>query len=118
MERPYWPFFYLIAERGLQSADFKSGLKSALRDLSFVTCLLLLPVRLALMNTRAAPTISSFVIRFVVEDASSGDETQPVYRGSIRHIQSAEEINFNAWEDAVAFVRRFVPLEETDSDKP
>lgn len=78
--------------------------------------MLLLLVILILMNTRAAPTISSFVIRFVVEEASVGEKTQPVYRGTIRHIQSAEELNFSAWEDAVAFVRHFVPLEDPCDD--
>jgi hypothetical protein len=63
------------------------------------------------MNPQSAPTIASFVIRFVVEDGSLGDGTHASYRGSIRHIQSAEEINFRAWEDAVAFMRHFVPLE-------
>lgn len=69
------------------------------------------------MNARTSPTISSFVIRFVVEQASDGDQAQSSYRGSIRHIQSAEEINFNTWQDAVAFVRRFVPLENSSDDQ-
>ncbi|OGO76028.1 MAG: hypothetical protein A3K41_14295 [Chloroflexi bacterium RIFOXYD12_FULL_57_15] len=79
--------------------------------------MLLLLVTLILMNTRTAPAISSFVIRFVVEEASVGEIIQPVYRGSIRHIQSAEELNFGVWEDAVAFVRRFVPLEDPCDDE-
>jgi len=69
------------------------------------------------MNPRPAPIISSFVIRFVVEEALDGDQTQSVYHGSIRHIQSAEEINFSAWRDAVAFVQRFVPLENPSDDQ-
>ena len=79
--------------------------------------MLLLLVILILMNTRTAPTISSFVIRFVVEEESVEENTQPVYRGTIRHIQSAEELNFSAWEDAVSFVRRFVPLEDPCDDE-
>lgn len=65
------------------------------------------------------PLISSFVIRFVMNEA--GDKpvetsAQP-FRGSIRHIQSDEEMNFHAWEDAVEFIRRYVPLETaTGSD--
>jgi hypothetical protein len=66
------------------------------------------------MDTGAPPTISSFVIRFVVEDASVNNEVRPVYYGAIRHIQSAEELNFSAWQEAVEFMRRFVPLEESD----
>jgi len=66
------------------------------------------------MNTGVPPTISSFVIRFVVEDTSVNNEVRPVYRGVIRHIQNAEELNFNAWQEAVEFMHRFVPLEESD----
>ena len=36
---------------------------------------------------------------------------QPSYRGSIRHIQSDEELNFHLWEDAIEFIRRYVPIE-------
>jgi hypothetical protein len=66
-----------------------------------------------------SPIISSFVIRFVLNEAQdeSGDAKQHLYRGSIRHIQSDEEMNFHVWEDAVDFIRRYVPLgTETDSE--
>ena len=47
------------------------------------------------------------------------DEAQHSYRGSIRHIQSDEELNFHLWEDAVEFIRRYVPLDiETGSEGP
>lgn len=62
------------------------------------------------------PMIYSFIIRFVVEDVSLSDGSQPAYHGAIRHIQSAEELHFNEWREAVEFMRRFVPL-ETLSDK-
>ena len=39
------------------------------------------------------------------------DTAQHPYRGSIRHIQSEEELNFHFWDDAVEFIRRYVPLE-------
>lgn len=55
------------------------------------------------------PAISSFVIRFVVEELSAD---KPAYHGTIRHIQNAEEINFNEWSEAMEFMHRFVPLEE------
>lgn len=45
------------------------------------------------------------------------EETEPVYHGAIRHIQSTEELNFHQWHEAVAFMRRFVPLWETDGDQ-
>jgi hypothetical protein len=66
------------------------------------------------MKSEAPPTISSFVIRFVVADASANNGVHPVYHGSIRHIQSADELNFRAWGEAVEFMRRFVPLEKND----
>ncbi|HEU0293678.1 MAG TPA: hypothetical protein VFR47_13135 [Anaerolineales bacterium] len=67
------------------------------------------------------PLISSFVIRFVMNEAQDdlvdGTQTQHPYRGSIRHIQSEEELNFHLWEDAVEFIRRYVPLDiEKGSD--
>ena len=60
-----------------------------------------------------SPLISSFVIRFVQNEVQEvvEDSGQPLFRGSIRHIQSDEEINFHVWEDAVEFIRRYVPLE-------
>jgi Mn-containing catalase len=62
------------------------------------------------MDSQTPPTISSFVIRFVL------DSTSDSYRGEIRHIQTREEIHFNAWEEAVEFIRRYVPI-EVESDK-
>ena len=64
------------------------------------------------MDTQS-PLISSFVIRFVMNEAQETvDELgQPPYRGTIRHIQSDEEMHFSLWDDAVEFIRRYVPLE-------
>ena len=66
------------------------------------------------MDSHQPPIISSFVIRFVVDSAAPGEQSQQPYRGAIRHIQTDEEINFSDWEEAVIFIRRFVPL-ETDN---
>lgn len=63
------------------------------------------------METNTSPSITSFVIRFVMDNALPDNIAQPCYRGAIRHIQSDEEINFNNWEDAVTFIQRYVPLE-------
>lgn len=65
------------------------------------------------MKSELVPTIYSFIIRFVVEDASPEEGTGPTYHGAIRHIQSAEEMNFDEWQEAVEFLRRFVPLDKT-----
>ncbi|MFH2038968.1 MAG: hypothetical protein ABIJ65_05980 [Chloroflexota bacterium] len=62
------------------------------------------------MDHYIPPSISSFVIRFVVDSFSNGD-SRSSYRGAIRHIQSDEELSFNSWEDAVKFIRQYVPLE-------
>jgi hypothetical protein len=70
-----------------------------------------------MMESDASPSIASFVIRFVVDEITLAEKAQPAYRGMIRHIQSDEEMNFHLWEDAVDFIRRYVPLEaETGSD--
>jgi hypothetical protein len=57
----------------------------------------------------AIPNITSFILRFVQDGhAASG---QSALRGVVRCIQTDEEIAFTRWEDAVAFISRFVPLE-------
>jgi len=67
---------------------------------------------LMVMDSPTPPTISSFVIRFVLDSAAE------TYRGEIRHIQTREEIHFHAWEEAVEFIRRYVPLETKKTDLP
>lgn len=62
------------------------------------------------MESSASPSITSFVIRFVVDEPSS-EETHPSYRGTIRHIQTNEELTFSTWESAVEFIQHYVPLE-------
>jgi hypothetical protein len=69
------------------------------------------------MKPDAPPTIHSFIIRFVVEETPTAEEIEPVYHGAIRHIQSTEELHFHQWQEAVQFMRRFVPLRETDGNK-
>lgn len=67
------------------------------------------------MSAQPSPSISSFVIRFVVEEPATGSAEAMAghspFHGSIRHVQSDETINFSMWEDAVEFIRRYVPLE-------
>ena len=63
------------------------------------------------MESSAPPSITSFVIRFVMDETAPDTVIQPSYRGTIRHIQSDNEMNFNTWEDAVAFIQHYVPLE-------
>lgn len=70
------------------------------------------------MKPDITPSIHSFIIRFVVEDAPAEAGMQNIYHGAIRHIQSQEELNFNEWGEAVEFVRRFVSIEVSDNPKP
>lgn len=63
------------------------------------------------MKPDVTPTIYSFIIRFVVDDAPGEEGKDATYHGAIRHIQSAEELNFNEWNEAVEFLRRFVPID-------
>lgn len=69
------------------------------------------------MKPDATPSVHSFIVRFVVEDAPDGQITQPVYHGAIRHIQSAAEMNFGTWQEAVEFMRHFVPLEKVSPEE-
>ena len=77
----------------------------------FVTRLLPSSAILCQMEAVTPPLISSFIIRFVMEET-------PAYHGVIRHIQSAEELNFNEWKEAFEFMRRFVPLDELQPPPP
>lgn len=69
------------------------------------------------MESSAFPSITSFVIRFVVDEPSSAEETHSSYRGTIRHIQTNEELTFSTWENAVEFIQRYVPLETKPDEK-
>jgi len=69
------------------------------------------------MKPDATLSIHSFIIRFVVEEVPPSGEEQPAYHGAIRHVQSAEEMNFISWTEAIEFMRHFVPLEEAGSDR-
>jgi hypothetical protein len=69
------------------------------------------------MNSLLSPTISSFVIRFVVETTAASQPNRPPYHGSIHHVQSDAALNFSTWQDAVEFIRRYVPL-ETEIEPP
>jgi len=63
------------------------------------------------MDSNQPPDITSFVIRFVHPPASERMNLVK-YHGSIRHIQTNRELNFTQWEEAVSFIRSFVPLED------
>ena len=65
----------------------------------------------------AAPAITSFVIRFVHPDPASQPEGLPL-RGTILHVQTNQDVPFTRWEDAVTFIRRFVPLDADDKPLP
>jgi hypothetical protein len=51
-----------------------------------------------------------------VEASPPKEGAPPAYHGAIRHIQSAEELNFTEWREAVEFMRRFVPIENLNNN--
>ena len=53
-----------------------------------------------------SPEITSFVVRFV----HSGPPENAALRGSILNVQTNQEQPFLRWEEAVAFIRRYVAL--------
>ena len=64
------------------------------------------------MDAVTPPQISSFIIRFVLDETP---DQPPAYHGTIRHIQTTEEINFHEWREAAEFMHRFVKLDELQS---
>ena len=60
------------------------------------------------MDNRSSPQISSFVLRFVQDDTGAVPVKRAL-RGSIRHIQSNQEVSFTDWADALAFMGQFIP---------
>jgi len=67
------------------------------------------------MEASPSPLISSFIIRFVMNEQPS---KVMAYHGTIRHIQTAEEINFHEWCEATEFMHRFVKLDELQPPSP
>lgn len=67
------------------------------------------------MENDRPPSITSFVIRFVHAGPDLGTSA-PAYRGTIRHIQTDQEVAFTRWNDVVAFVKRFVSIEDEQPD--
>jgi len=65
-------------------------------------------------------TVASFVLRFVHETTDPPtDLPQSDWRGVIKHVQTNDEQHFTRLEDALAFMARFVNLDELDdSDIP
>jgi len=57
-----------------------------------------------------SPSIVSFVIRFILEEPSEA-QIPPLRHIIIRHVQTDQEISCTHWKDVMAFVQRFVQLE-------
>jgi hypothetical protein len=68
------------------------------------------------MDIPSTPAITSFVIRFIHEGGQDSPALPPptgqLLRGTIRNVQTNEELDFTRWEDAVSFIERFVSLGE------
>jgi hypothetical protein len=71
------------------------------------------------MEIPPTPEITSFVIRFIHQGVPDPGDPKPgaglLMRGTIRNVQTNEEIDFTRWQDAVEFIERFVSLVETIS---
>jgi hypothetical protein len=67
------------------------------------------------MEAPTLPLISSFIIRFVLDETSAEKAS---YHGTVRHIQTAEQISFTEWREATEFMRRFVQLDELQPPSP
>lgn len=52
-------------------------------------------------------SVSSFIVRVVHAKPPRGE---PSYRGHIRHIQTNLSCNFTHWDEALAFIKTFVPV--------
>ena len=61
------------------------------------------------MEKEPPPNITSFIIRFIHPDPAVQPGARE-FRGAIRHIQTDEEISFTRWEDALEFMKRYVPI--------
>ena len=69
------------------------------------------------------PEITSFVVRFVHSGPPVGAGLRPAptptpTRGSILNVQTNQELPFLRWEEAVAFIRRFVTLTDENESPP
>ena len=61
-----------------------------------------------------SPEITSFVVRFV----HSGPPENAALLGSILNVQTNQEQPFLHWEEAVAFIRRYVALGGSEERPP
>lgn len=62
--------------------------------------------------------ISSFIVRIIHSKTADGYDS---YRGSVRHIQSNREFLFSNWDEALGFMKSYLPegngsLAERDVD--
>ena len=64
------------------------------------------------MDIDQPPNITSFVIRFVHTDPALEPAFASQYRGTIRHVQTDEEVPFTHWHEAVNFINRFILIDD------
>jgi hypothetical protein len=57
-----------------------------------------------------SPAIVSFVIRFILDEPSAA-EIPPLRHIVIRNVQTDQELTCAHWTDVVAFVQRYVQLD-------
>jgi len=62
--------------------------------------------------------VASFVLRFMQETtAAAAGASPPDWRGVIKHVQTNDEQHFTRIADALAFIARYVCLEEFDEGR-
>jgi hypothetical protein len=66
------------------------------------------------MEIEQPPNITSFVIRFVHAGPALETSLASKYRGTIRHVQTDQEVTFTHWHEAVEFINRFILIVEDD----
>lgn len=66
------------------------------------------------MDNDKPPNISSFVIRFVYTEPALERSSASTYRGTIRHVQSNQEVTFTRWHEAMDFINRFVIIDDIE----
>ncbi|MBI4788536.1 MAG: hypothetical protein HY782_16005 [Chloroflexi bacterium] len=63
------------------------------------------------------PRVESFVLRFVADapEHGAGDAARN-WHGVVVHVQTNEEKTFTHFADAIAFIARYVPVGDSDSE--
>lgn len=62
--------------------------------------------------------VNSFILRFVQESPAANAPTGDQWHGTIRHVQTNEQVRFTHIEDALNFIAHYVELTRTGDAEP